>query len=113
MTSNVNELSNLNFSNDKFWNKYYANNKYATVDWYFKLQDVELKLFKLSSVPIDSEILILGCGTSSIIDYFLEKKYSRIIYVDFCSNLIDFLTEKYLNKKENEKLVADWDCKYK
>lgn len=110
-TNSKNDQIHFNFSNEKFWNSYYNSNNYVTVDWYFKLQEAELKLFKLSTVSLDSEILVLGCGTSSIIDYFLEKKYTRIIFVDFCSNLIDFLTEKYLNKKENSSLVSDWDCK--
>jgi hypothetical protein len=104
-------LIDLSFSNETFWNKYYTNNKFSTIDWYFKFQEADLKLFKLSSLPVDSEILILGCGTSSIIDYFLEKKYTRIIFVDFSTSLIDFLTDKYLNKKENASIVADWDCK--
>ena len=66
------------------------------------------KLSAFFGVFISGFITAKYCTNESLNDILIIW----LIFVAFCSNLIDFLTEKYLNKKENSALIADWDCKF-
>lgn len=92
----------------EFWNMFYHESKFKTVDWYFELQNLNKSVFDLNNYKRDTEILVVGVGTSSLIDILIKENFSRCIFIDFCQGLIDYLGEKYLSIES----LADWDCKY-
>lgn len=117
MSPNKFELNNKkedyyerNFSSVDFWSEFYRFNKYDTYDWYFPFDKVNLKCFNISKIDKKSEILVLGVGTSNLINNFFENEFTQIIFIDFVQELIDHLSEKYLN---HEKISGwNWDCKF-
>ena len=46
----------------------------------------------------DDEILIVGAGLSSTLDYFESKEFDKISIFDFSQELIKFLQNKYNNE---------------
>lgn len=109
--SKENILSTFNFSSQSFWDAYYKRTDFKTNDWYLQIEKIPLKKFNFSKYTSESEILMVGIGTSSIIDYLIECGYKKVIFVDFCEDLINYLSDKYLNNDKYSKITADWDCK--
>lgn len=88
-------INQINFLSNNFWNQHYLKNKFSTLDWYFDLTKIKLSLFSFSEILKESEILVIGIGTSSIIEYFLINSYEKIIFIDNNKLLIDHLAVKY------------------
>lgn len=101
--------SNVEMHKKEYWNIFYKENNYKTVDWYFELQNLSKNVFDLNSYNRDTEILVIGVGSSSITDILVKEKFSRCIFIDFCQGLIEHLADKYLSNDS----LADWDCKLK
>ena len=89
-------LSNL--TSQSFWKEQHESMNFQQVDWYFEVQKLKFNNFNLLSYNKENEILVVGIGTSSIIDYFSKQGFLHLIFIDYCESLIDNLSEKYLEK---------------
>lgn len=105
-------MKNLSeYASVSFWNDEYVSKNFKQLDWYFEIQKLKTTKFDIRSYPKNKEILVVGVGTSSIIDYFWKEHYTKLIFIDFSDKLIKHLEDKYL-KEDNETDLNDWDCKY-
>ena len=111
MTSNnINNIElNVPFHTEKYWDEFYKENINTNYDWYFELNLIKSNYFDLANINPESEILILGIGNSSIINYFIKNKFKYITCVDFSTDLIKSLKEKHENTNE----CLEYDCKFK
>lgn len=107
-SSKQDTITHMPFHTKDFWETYYKQTGFNTNnDWYFPLINLPSKLFDLSSLSKDNEILITGVGTSSILDYLMNNKFIGVTCIDFSESLIKHLKSKY----ENSKDCSEWDCK--
>lgn len=107
VTSTKQETINyMPFHTKDFWENYYKQTGFDANDWYFPLVGLNSKLLDISSLSKDSEILITGVGTSSILDYLMNNKFVGVTCVDFSESLIKHLKSKYESCKD----CSEWDC---
>ncbi len=104
---NLNNIElNISFSTEKYWDQFYKENSISNFDWYFDTNLIKSNFYDMKNMKLDSEILLLGVGTSNIIDTFIKNKFKYITSVDFSSYLIKQLKEKYEGNNESE----EYDC---
>ena len=87
----------LEYHEKEFWDNFYKNrNSYVhNINWYFDITKVNIDNFSLYNLSKEDEILIVGAGLSSILDYFSENDYDKITVFDFSEELVKILTDKY------------------
>lgn len=109
-SNNINSNVELNvpFHTEKYWDEFYKENPNTNYDWYFELNLIKSNHFDLTNLNPELEILILGIGNSSIIDFFIKNKFKYVTCVDFSSYLTKQLKEKYENKDE----CLEYDCNF-
>ncbi len=89
--------SNFEYHEKEFWDNFYKNrNPYVpNINWYFDITKVKIDNFSLNNLSKEDEILIVGAGLSSILDYFNQNDYEKITIFDFSDELVKILTDKY------------------
>ena len=92
----------LQFYSKEFWDNFYKNRnqKMNNINWYFDLTKVKLNEFSLKDISKEKDILLIGAGLCSTLDYFNNNNYDKITIFDFSEELKSILVERY-NK--------DWD----
>ena len=73
---------------------------------HFDINIIKSNYFDMKNMKIDSEVLLLGVGSSNIIDSFIKNKFQYTTSVNFSAYLIQNLKEKYEGNKECE----EYDC---
>ena len=93
------EISTINFDYHEkdFWDDFYKNRnpEVENINWYFDITKVNIKDFSLNNLSKEDEILLVGAGLSSILDYFNDNDYEKITIFDFSEELVKILTDKY------------------
>ena len=87
----------LDFYDKEFWDNFYKNRnpKVNNINWYFDITKINIDNFSLNLISKDDDILLVGPGLSSILDFFYDNNYKKITIIDFSERLIQFLNEKY------------------
>ena len=107
MLENLNQsqsqlITYLPFHESSFWDTFYRNHiqqqDSSNINWYFDLTTYSNSEFSLNNFSKDDEILIVGAGLSSTLDYFESKEFDKISIFDFSQELIKFLQNKYNNE---------------
>ena len=102
------ELSNLQFHTKSFWENFYKkrNKGNRNINWYFDITKTKIPEFPLDNFSIeDDEILLIGPGLSSILDYLDSKGFFRVTIFDFSEEANNIIRERY--NKEWEILNLD------
>jgi len=92
------QITYLPFHSKNFWDNFYKNqfqDNNTTINWYFDLTKFHTNEFSLKNLSKEDEILIVGSGVSSTLDFFENNGYENIAIFDFSEELVKFLTEKY------------------
>ena len=98
----------LPFHTKTFWENFYKNqiqDNNNNINWYFDLTKLQSNDFSISNLTKDDEILLIGPGLSSTLDYLDNNGFVNITIFDFSEELIKILNEKY--NKEWEKYNYD------
>ena len=98
------DLTSLQFHTKEFWDNFYRNRKkdFKNIDWYFDITKIKIKDFSLTDLTKEDEILLIGPGFSSILDYLNDNGYATVSIFDFSEELKKILTEKYNKEWEIE-----------
>ena len=98
------DLTSLQFHTKEFWDNFYRTRKKdnKNINWYFDITKVKIKDFSLNDLTKDDEILLIGPGFSSILDYLNDNGYSTVTIFDFSEELKGILTQKYNKEWEVE-----------
>ena len=75
------------------------------INWYFDITKIKINDFSLNKLSKDEEILLIGPGLSSILDYLNNNNFDKITIFDFSEELKNIISEKY--NKEWEILCLD------
>ena len=98
----------LPFHTKTFWENFYKNqiqDNNNNINWYFDLTKLQSNDFSINNLTKDDEILLIGPGLSSTLDYLDNNGFVNITIFDFSEELIKILNEKY--NKEWEKYNYD------
>ena len=104
MLENLNQsqselVTYLPFNANSFWDSFYKNHfqqqDSPNINWYFDLTTFSSSEFSLKNFTKDDEILLVGPGISSTLDYFDSNGFDKITIFDFSEELINFLKNKY------------------
>ena len=100
-------ITYLPFHTKEFWNNFYKNNiqDNNNINWYFDLTKLQSNDFSLKNLSKEDEILLIGPGLSSTLDYLDNNGYENITIFDFSEELTKILSDKY--NKEWE--IANYD----
>mmetsp|Transcript_19019 Transcript_19019/g.35675 ORF Transcript_19019/g.35675 Transcript_19019/m.35675 type:complete len:257 (+) Transcript_19019:62-832(+) len=91
----------LQYGDPSYWSKRYQEKASEPFDWYLKWE--HLKETVSQWLTPESNVLVLGCGTSLIAEQMLGEGFaSKITCVDQCEELVDVLREKYKDKEALE-----------
>ena len=90
-------ITYLPFHTKEFWDNFYKNRSpyNPNINWYFDITKVNIENFSLHNFAKEDEILVLGAGLSSILDYFDKNDYINITVFDFSEVLVKILNDKY------------------
>ena len=90
-------ITYLPFHTKDFWNNFYKNNiqDNNNINWYFDLTKLQSNDFSLKKLSKEDEILLIGPGLSSTLDYLDNNGYQNITIFDFSEELTQYLIEKY------------------
>lgn len=97
----------LPFHQKSFWEDFYKTKVNETLNWYFDITKLDIPEFSVKSLSKDDEILILGPGTSSILDYLNDNDYENVTIVDFSEELINNLKNKFKNRSESWEFTCE------
>eukprot|EP00930_Biecheleria_cincta_P052427 TRINITY_DN37688_c0_g1_i1.p1 TRINITY_DN37688_c0_g1~~TRINITY_DN37688_c0_g1_i1.p1 ORF type:complete len:245 (-),score=69.15 TRINITY_DN37688_c0_g1_i1:51-785(-) len=85
------------YGDAKYWKLRYTEKAFEPFDWYLKWE--QLKDIIAPLLAAESEVLVLGCGTSPLPDQLLaEGLAANVTCVDQCAELIEALKQKYQDK---------------
>ena len=100
MLENVSQqqpITYLPFHTKEFWDNFYKNLSQDTnsINWYFDLTKLLSNDFSIRTLSKDDEILLIGPGLSSTLDYLDNNGFQNVTIFDFSEELTKILTEKY------------------
>ena len=90
-------ITYLPFHTKEFWDNFYRNHSLDNnnINWYFDLTKLLSNDFSIRNLSKEDEILLVGPGLSSTLDYLDNSGYQNITIFDFSEELTKILTEKY------------------
>jgi uncharacterized UPF0146 family protein len=89
------------------WNKSYQNNKYESLGWYQKVAEPSLRVIEDLNLKLSDQILIIGSGTSTLIDSLISRDFQDIIAVDLSDIALDSLKSRIGNNDARIKYLVD------
>ena len=96
-TSQQQPITYLPFHTKSFWNNFYKNysKDNNNINWYFDLTKFQSNDFSIRNLSKDDEILLIGPGLSSTLDYLNNNGFYKITIFDFSEELEKILSQKY------------------
>ena len=90
-------ITYLPFHKKEFWENFYKKHGQDNnnINWYFDLTKFQSNDFSLKNLTKEQEILIVGSGLSSTLDFLDNNGFENITIFDFSEELHKILTEKY------------------
>ncbi len=98
------EHENADFKLKSYWNERFT--KESSYEWLVKFEDVQ-ELLKPWLGPVESRILIVGCGNSSFSSDLYDAGYENIVNIDFSDVCIENMKKRNEVSRPNMK----WLCK--
>ena len=112
MLENISQtpITYLPFHSKAFWDNFYKNQiqDNNNINWYFDLTKLQTNDFSLNNFKKDDEILLIGPGLSSTLDYLDNNNFLNVTIFDFSEELTRVLSEKY-NKDNKEWEIDTFD----
>jgi hypothetical protein len=112
MLENISQtpITYLPFHSKAFWDNFYKNQiqDNNNINWYFDLTKLQTNDFSLKNFKKDDEILLIGPGLSSTLDYLDNNNFLNVTIFDFSEELTRILSEKY-NKDNKEWEIDTFD----
>jgi phospholipid N-methyltransferase len=94
-SNQIQGITYLPFHTKNFWDDFYSKKGNETINWYFDITKIDFPDFSVKKLTTNDEILLLGPGTSSLLDYLYSNNFEKICIYDFSPELIKNLKKKY------------------
>ncbi len=87
-SNQIQGITYLPFHTKNFWDDFYSKKGNETINWYFDITKIDFPDFSVKKLTTNDEILLLGPGTSSLLDYLYSNNFEKICIYDFSPELI-------------------------
>lgn len=88
------------------WNKAYRSNPEEKLGWYETDPSPSIKLIEASNLPKSAKILVIGSGSTTLVDSLVEKEYTSIIATDLSEVALTNLSGR-LNTFDHVEYIVD------
>lgn len=89
------------------WNKAYGSKPHESLGWYEKDVTPTLKMIEKADLAKDSRVLVVGAGSTTLIDALVEESYSQLIASDISEVSLDNLKERIKEGSETVTYIVD------
>ena len=89
------------------WDTKYKNSEESKLGWYETDLSPMLRLIDLTGIEKDNKLLLVGAGSTRLIDELLRQKYSNIIASDLSSAALNEVKSRVVNEENVEFIVDD------
>ena len=90
-----------------YWDERYSATEGQTFDWHVPWDSLKQHLLPFLSTSTGFEILIPGCGTSSLGPNLYDSGYVNVTNIDSSSVVIQQMADRYADREEMEFTVMD------
>jgi len=95
------------YGNSSYWDERYAASNGEIFDWYQSYQNLKSQLLPYLNVDSEFEILIPGCGNSSMGAELYDDGFLNITNIDVSSVVINQMGDLYADREEMEYTTMD------
>ena len=96
------------YGNSSYWDERYAASSGEVFDWHQSYKELKPQLLPFLSADPEFEILIPGCGSSSLGADLYDEGYLNITNIDMSSVVINQMGDLHADREEMEcKLAID------
>ena len=95
------------YGSPSYWDERYSSDPTSEFDWYQPYLTLKMHLIPLLSVRPDFEVLIAGCGNSSLGASLHNDGYKNITSVDISTVVVKQMAARYAANESLEFLAAD------
>jgi len=95
------------YSKFDYWNKRYLNEKGKPFEWLLSYEILRPHMIPKMGKNYDAEILIVGCGNSTLGAGLYQDKFKNLTNIDFSYAVIQQMVEKYKEFEEMDFDVMD------
>jgi len=99
------EKKKMTFADPDYWEVRYNETQFEAYDWYLKW--LGLKNILAPVLSTESQVLMVGCGTSSLSDEMYLEGYTNITNIDRCDVVINAVAERNQDKASMRYQVMD------
>ncbi|KZP01579.1 S-adenosyl-L-methionine-dependent methyltransferase [Calocera viscosa TUFC12733] len=90
--------TNQKFGKKEYWDQRYREEAEGTFDWFKAYDEISSVIHEL--IPSrDAEILMLGCGNSTLSEDMYDDSYHRITNIDYSGVVIEQMTARHSEKR--------------
>ncbi len=89
------------------WNHKYINTPDDKLGWYEDVPTHTLDLIRACHLPVDAHILLIGAGTTTLVESLLENGFTNLTVNDLSSAAVQILQERLGNRKDQVRWVID------
>ena len=90
-----------------YWEERYAASDGQAFDWYASYENLQQLIQPFLSKSPDFEVLIPGCGSSTLGPCLYDAGYPNVTNIDISPVVINQMTNKYKDREEMEYTVMD------
>ena len=95
------------YSSPEYWDDRYTTEPEASYDWLISYSQLRPIIIPRLHDNYDAEILVVGCGNSSLSEDLYKDGYKNITNIDFSSTVIAQMGDKYKMYEEMDFSVMD------
>merc|ERR1711907_807875 len=95
----------MSFADPNYWEVRYNETQFEQYDWYLKW--LGLKNLLAPVLSTESQVLVVGCGSSSLSEEMYAEGYTNITNIDRCDVLVDSMAGKNQDKAAMRYQVMD------
>ena len=99
-------MAAADYGSAAFWDERYEANP-APFDWYNTYQNLKPILRPFLSTSPDFEVLVPGCGSSTLSADLYDDGYRNVTSLDISGVVVEQLAARYSGREEMEFSVAD------
>lgn len=89
------------------WNKAYSSKPHESLGWYENNVTPTLKMIEKAGLAKDSNVLVVGAGSTTLIDALVEDNYSKLIASDISEVSLDNLKARIKDTNNSVTYIVD------
>lgn len=84
----------MGMSTQDYWNRIYSGKELTKLGWYEQDPEPSIRLAKKCQLKSDDNLLIVGAGATTLVDYLIRRNFTHIIANDISAFALDLLKKR-------------------